>query len=111
MIENSLYLFPADSKVRKVFLTIINNRVFEIFIILVIFISSLELALNGPLIDPDSYYAKVLSKIDLITTIIFILECLMKIITFGLLFNGKWSYLRRPWYLLDFSIVILSIIS
>jgi voltage-gated sodium channel len=35
----------------------------------------------------------------------------MKIITFGLLFNGKWSYLRRPWYVLDFIIVILSIVS
>jgi len=79
--------------------------------ILVILLSSLELGMNGPLIDPNSRYSKTLYKIDLTTTIIFIIECSMKIVTFGLLFNGKWSYLRRHWYVLDFIIVILSIIS
>lgn len=27
------------------------------------------------------------------------------------MFNGKWSYLRRPWYVLDFVIVLISIVS
>lgn len=67
--------------------------------------------MNGPLLDPNSDYLKTLSKIDLGTTIIFIAECLMKIVTFGFLFNGKNSYLRKPWNVLDFIIVILSIIS
>jgi voltage-dependent calcium channel T type alpha-1G len=79
--------------------------------ILVILLSSIELALNGPLLDPESDYSKNLSKIDLITTIIFVVECCFKIVAFGFIINGKWSYLRRPWYVLDFIIVILSVLS
>jgi hypothetical protein len=52
-----------------------------------------------------------LKKIDLITTIIFIAECCLKVVTFGFMLNGKWSYLRRPWYVLDFVIVLISIVS
>ena len=67
--------------------------------------------MSGPLIDPDSQYSHTLAKIDMGTTVIFASECLLKIITFGLLFNGKWSYLRRPWYLIDLLIVGFSIVS
>lgn len=35
----------------------------------------------------------------------------MRIFTFGFLLNGKTSYLRNPWNMLDFIIIILSIIS
>ena len=42
---------------------------------------------------------------------IFCVEALMKIITFGFIFNGKSSYLRDSWNILDFSIVIISLIS
>lgn len=79
--------------------------------IMVILLSSIELAMNGPLLDPESNYSRNLWIIDLITTIIFIVECCLKVVTFGLLFNGKRSYLRRGWNVLDFIIVILSILS
>lgn len=35
----------------------------------------------------------------------------MKIFTFGFILNGKTSYLRNPWNMLDFFIIILSVIS
>lgn len=35
----------------------------------------------------------------------------MKIIAFGLIFNGKHSYLRNVWNVVDFMIIIFSIIS
>jgi hypothetical protein len=104
-------MFPSSGKFRKILFKIVNDKKFDTFIVLVILLSSLELAMNGPLLDPNSDYLKTLSKIDLATTIIFIAECLMKIVTFGFLFNGKNSYLRKPWNVLDFIIVILSIIS
>jgi len=44
-------------------------------------------------------------------TTIFTLECLVKIILFGLLFNGKSSYLRLAWNVMDFIIVLFAIIS
>jgi len=42
---------------------------------------------------------------------IFISEAILKILTFGFLYNGPLSYLRNPWNRLDFVIVIFSIIS
>jgi hypothetical protein len=49
LIGESLYLFPADGKVRRVLYKVVTNRKFEIFMILVILLSSIELAINGPL--------------------------------------------------------------
>ena len=65
-------MFPSSGKFRKLLLKIVTNSKFDIFIVLVILLSSMELALNGPLLDPNSDYLKILSKIDLATTIIFI---------------------------------------
>ena len=42
---------------------------------------------------------------------IFITEAVLKIITFGFLFSGKPSYLRNPWNLLDFIIIIFTILA
>lgn len=35
----------------------------------------------------------------------------MKIIAFGFISNGEPSYLRNPWNLVDFIIIILSVVS
>ncbi len=53
----------------------------------------------------------VLFYIDIVTTSVFSFEAMLKILTFGFTLNGKTSYLRNPWNMLDFSVVILSIIS
>ena len=54
---------------------------------------------------------RVLFYIDLGTTIVFFLECFIKILAFGFLTNGKSSYLRRSWNVLDFIIIIFSVLS
>ena len=79
--------------------------------IIVILLSAIVLAMSGPLVDPSSDFNKKLEIIDMVTTFIFVLECFLKILTFGMIFNGKWSYFRRPWFILDFIIVIFSILS
>jgi hypothetical protein len=35
----------------------------------------------------------------------------MKIIAFGFLFNEQSSYLRNPWNLIDFIIILISVIA
>lgn len=49
--------------------------------------------------------------IDIIFTMLFVLESMLKIITSGLIFNGKESYLKNAWNVLDLFIVVMSIIS
>ena len=44
-------------------------------------------------------------------TVIFATEALLKIITLGFFINGKESYLRSSWNILDFVIVIFAVVS
>lgn len=52
-----------------------------------------------------------LDLIDIITTALFVIELILKLISFGLIVNGPWSYLRGIWNLMDFAIIIVSTIS
>ena len=54
---------------------------------------------------------QILIKIDNAFTTIFCVEAVLKIISVGLISNGKDSYLLNSWNNLDFSIVILSLVS
>jgi hypothetical protein len=60
----------------------------------VIFVNTITLALDSPMIEPGSKSARVLYYLDLGTTIVFIAEALLKIVTYGFFFNGQASYLR-----------------
>lgn len=48
---------------------------------------------------------------DFITTGIFTIEAIIKILLFGFVFNGKHSYIRLPWNVLDFVVVGVSLFS
>lgn len=54
---------------------------------------------------------KILSLVDIIITFAFFLESVINIIFLGFLFNGKDSYLKDNWNILDFCIVIFSVLS
>jgi hypothetical protein len=51
-----------------------------------------------------------LNKADQIFTVYYILEAIIKIIAFGFIMHKK-SYLRDPWNVMDFLVVIIGIIS
>jgi hypothetical protein len=77
----------------------------------VILVASIALALENPLNDPDGELEATLFKIDIVTTSIFVLEVLFKVIAFGFLFNGPKSYLLDSWQIMDALIVVVSIVS
>lgn len=52
----------------------------------------------------------ILFKIDMAFSVIFIAECTCKIIALGFVFH-KNSYLRDGWNVLDFIVVIISILN
>ena len=87
------------------------HRLFESLIILLIIVSTITLAFEHPLDDPDSSKMKTLENIDYAMTAAFCIEAAMKIITFGLIMNGKQSYLLDNWNVLDFIIVVFSLVS
>ena len=53
----------------------------------------------------------MLSIFDLVLTILFTFECVINIILFGFLFNGKTSYARSSWNIMDLIIVFFSILT
>ena len=90
----SLLMFPVDNCFRRTLYRIINNKVFETLILIVITISTVQLALDNPLNDPNSTMMKVNSIVDNCTTAVFTMEIAIKIVVFGFLFNGEQSFMH-----------------
>jgi Ion transport protein len=74
----------------------------------IILLSGLVLALDTPILDPKSNLKYTLKWIDNCTLVLFTGETICKIITYGLIFNGEWSYLKNGWNIMDFLILIFS---
>jgi voltage-dependent calcium channel R type alpha-1E len=89
----------------------VKSQKFDILILLCILISSIHLVLDNPLNDPEGKMAQGLNYLDIILAIIFALECLLKVIAYGFVFNGPESYLRSVWNIIDFTIIFCSVSS
>lgn len=68
---------------------IVLHPYFDPFIIFIIIISTVLMAIDNPLNDPNGALSRVLNQIDIVITIIFVIESVLKIIHYGFLFNGK----------------------
>lgn len=88
-----------------------SSKYFEMVILIFILISSISLAIENPLEPADTTKSTALYYLNNSLTIIFSLEILIKLIAYGVLFNGPNSYFRSYWNIFDFLIVLLSIIS
>ena len=107
----ALFAFTTSNPLRRLFFVIVNSGKFDALILTCIIVSSILLAVESPLTDPDGSLMAVLNVLDLIFTIVFTLELVMKNIAMGFIFNGKQSYIRNPWNIIDFIIVLFSLIS
>jgi len=107
----SLYCFRIDNPLRRRCYKLANNGNFDFFILLMILISSIQLALENPLYDPEGQFMRALYYIDIAATCIFIIEAFIKIVSYGFLLNGGESYLRNYWNQIDFVIIVFSIAS
>ena len=96
--------------VRKVCFRIVENPRFDTMVTMLILGSSICLALDNPLVDPDSGYSIALQICDIICTSLFVSEMIVKVLAYGLFFE-KGAYLRNAWNILDFFVVIVSILN
>lgn len=88
-----------------------THRHFDNVILVFIIISTLLLAVESPLDNPDSKKTHILIYIDYVMTTIFTIEMMIKIIALGFACCGSDSYMRQPANLLDFVIVLASLFS
>lgn len=89
---------------------IIQHPYFGRIVMSCIFFSSILLALAEPLSDPHAPLSTFLDLADFVVSIIFMVECALKICALGFVWS-KGSYLRDGWNKLDFFIVCVSIVN
>ena len=90
----------------------IKTRIFELFIIVVILLSCIMLCIDTPLNNPDSVLSQTLAVIDIIFSIVFLVEAILKILAFGFFWNhyqGVGAYILNAWNVLDFVVVTMSL--
>ena len=128
--DKSLGLFSWDHPLRRKCAQIVFNPWFEFdrfildldgFILVIIITSSILLGCDWPGYHRHETIVKVFKWFDLVFTLIFVGEMLLKIIVFGFIRAKKTeyapgvpahpAYLRNAWNILDFAVVIISIIS
>ncbi|XP_008553533.1 muscle calcium channel subunit alpha-1 isoform X4 [Microplitis demolitor] len=107
----ALLCLSLKNPVRKLCITIIEWKPFEWLILLTIFANCVALAVYTPYPCGDSNITNMyLEKIEYIFLVIFTAECIMKIIAYGFVAH-QGAYLRNGWNMLDFTIVVIGMIS
>jgi hypothetical protein len=101
-------IFGPKNRFRVWLSRIVLNPMFDHSVLVLVLISCITLAIDNPLVDPNSGKAKVLKIGDWLLTILFIFEMVGKVIVFGGIAHRK-SYLRSGWNQLDFIIVVISL--
>jgi len=117
----SMGLFSPSSAFRRIAMALTRDKRFEQFILLLILISSINLALDEPRIaacsvlpasDPGNCIALSawLTWSDIIITGFFVLEMTAKIVAIGFV-RTPHAYIGNNWNKLDFFIVLISVLS
>lgn len=111
--KTSLFCLSDKNPCRKGFVWIATWSWFDNFVTLAIILNSILLASTDYTIrlnpDHESDWTPIQEKIDLVFSIIFIVEAFVKIVAMGFIFSKK-AYLKEAWNCLDFFIVCVSIV-
>merc|ERR1719300_1310004 len=109
--KRSIYLFTLKNPIRQLFIKITEAKWFEILILLTILGTCISLAVFTPFPNGDSNATNdFLEEIEIIFTVIFTAECLMRIVALGFIAHPT-AYLRNSWNILDFTIVMIGMVS
>ncbi|KAJ3640022.1 hypothetical protein Zmor_003343 [Zophobas morio] len=109
--QRALFCLYLKNPIRKLCIDVVEWKPFEYLILLTIFANCVALAVYTPFPNGDSNVTNgILEKIEYIFLVIFTVECIMKIIAYGFLMH-QGAYLRNGWNLLDFTIVVIGMIS
>ncbi|XP_050450291.1 muscle calcium channel subunit alpha-1 isoform X2 [Cataglyphis hispanica] len=107
----ALFCLALTNPLRKMCISVVEWKPFEWLILMTIFANCVALAVYTPYPFGDSNLTnQYLEKIEYIFLVIFTVECVMKIIAYGFVAHPG-AYLRNGWNLLDFTIVVIGMIS
>ncbi|KAE9244476.1 hypothetical protein PF004_g5659 [Phytophthora fragariae] len=106
---NSLFIFNSKSRVRQWAFKLSSNSKFETLVFTLIVISSIVLAVENPLRDPNSVLSKFILRLDEVFAALFLLEMSLKIVSLGFVMH-EGAYLRDSWNAVDGFVTITSIV-
>jgi voltage-dependent calcium channel L type alpha-1D len=107
---NSLGLLSTDNWLRVKIHQLVNHHRFENTMSGCILLSCIQMAIEVPGIEQGTSLYDSLLAVELFTTGMFTLECMLKILELGFVV-GPSTYLRSLWNQLDFFIVATSVMS
>ena len=96
-------------RLRQLVHWIVTKKLFDMFIMLIIVLSSIALASEDP-VDEHSPRNAILGKADYFFTGIFTMECSLKILDLGFVLHPG-SYMREVWNVMDITVVSCALIS
>ncbi|XP_015123750.1 muscle calcium channel subunit alpha-1 [Diachasma alloeum] len=107
----ALFCMGLKNPLRKMCIDVVEWKPFEWLILLTILANCVALGVYTPYPCGDSNQTNMyLEKIEYVFLVIFTVECVMKIIAYGFVAH-QGAYLRNGWNMLDFTIVVIGMIS
>jgi voltage-dependent calcium channel L type alpha-1D len=104
----SLFLFGPYNPLRRFAWNIITHPRFDGAVLGFVITSTVCVALDNPLSDPDSVFVNVVGYVDSVLVAVFVVEVVIKIVAQGLCMSPT-AYLRNGWNVMDFVITAVSI--
>ncbi|XP_022254974.1 voltage-dependent calcium channel type A subunit alpha-1-like [Limulus polyphemus] len=106
---SSMFFLSPTNLIRRTAHYIVNLRYFDLFIMIVISLSSIALAAEDPVVE-DSEKNRILNYFDYAFTGVFTMEMMLKVIDQGIVFHPG-SYCRDPWNILDAIVVVCALVA
>ncbi|KAK6640591.1 Voltage-dependent calcium channel type D subunit alpha-1 [Polyplax serrata] len=109
--QRSLFCLTLKNPIRRLCIAVVEWKPFEYMILLTIMANCVALAIYTPYPNGDSNSTNLnLEQVEIVFLVIFTIECFGKIIAQGFIAH-QGAYLRNGWNLLDFTIVVIGLIS
>jgi len=106
--KNALFFLSPENSFRKLLFAIADDRRFDWCMIFLILSSSISIAVETPWMGQTKTNAMFTA--DIVFTTLFAVEMIIKILALGFV-RDKHSYLRDSWNVLDFFVVIFSVLA
>lgn len=117
-VETSLFIFHASNPFRKAIIRLVVNPIFENVILLCVLLSCLSFSIadytyvdsNGKLLTDQSWRNSSIAVLEYIFIAVFSTEFVLKVIAMGFV-STNGAYLNDYWNIIDFVVLLLSLIS
>ena len=105
MTGTSLCCLKPENCLREFCYKLSTHSWFDNFILILIIVSTVTLAIETPMDNPEGQKVEILHYIDYFMTGAFCIEATLKIIGWGFIATPT-AYIKDPWNILDFVIVL-----